>query len=529
MKAWDVTRKDLKLLVRDMRTFVVLLALPVLFIYIIGMITGQLMGFNEPNRLLKIAIVDEIEYEALQVDEDGEPLDDKAAAGRRKQARNTFVKIFNGIQKTDGFQVEEIDTDDKARKLYQDGDVHVALRVGPDFFRRVLALSYRQIFDRSRGGLAFRFSPPKNFIDFADKRAGLEGRLSTVLSIEEPADIKVYRENVDLEDAEITFSLPDQAVQTFFDARWKEGEQAPMFAALAKAAQPLELQAVYPKGLAYGLESFDMRLESETPDSSTHSMIEVIVLGSVLDAITLYPLCDNNQIKGQIATKCAELEAEADNHPLAMMEPQQVTETSSRVYQEVIPGYTVLFVFFLINIMARSFIHERSLGTLRRLRIAPIRPISLLAGKTLPFLFVSLVQTALLFLFGKFFFGMEWGDDPWMLLPIIICTSLAATSLGLLVATIVSTEAQVSAYANLVVITTGLISGSMFPRNWLPENVQTISLFTPHAWALIAYDELLSISATPPNLAVIWQCCAALVGFTVLFFTIGMLRFGNVD
>ena len=139
--------------------------------------------------------------------------------------------------------------------------------------------------------------------------------LSRALSIK-PGEIKVYRENVDLENAEITFSLPDRAVQSFFDARWQEGEKGPLFDTLAKAARPLELQAVYPKGLAYGLESLDMRLESETPESSTHSMIEVIVMGSVLDAITLYPLCDNNQIKGQIATKCAELEAEADNPPL---------------------------------------------------------------------------------------------------------------------------------------------------------------------------------------------------------------------
>jgi ABC-type transport system involved in multi-copper enzyme maturation permease subunit len=528
MKAWDVTCKDLKLLVRDMRTFVVLLALPVLFIYIIGMITGQLLGFNDPYRQLKIAIVDEIDYEAFQVDGDGEPLDEKEAAGRRKQARNTFVKIFNGIQETAGFQIEEVETDDRARELFQDGDVHVALRVGPDFFRRVLALSDRQVIDRSRGGLAFRFAVPDDLTEFADKRSGLEDRLGSVLTID-AGEIKVYRDNVDLENAEITFSLPDQAVQDFFDAQWNVDTDGSLLAALADAAQPLELQAVYPKGLAYGLESLDMRLESETPESSTHSMIEVIVLGSVLDAITLYPLCDNNQIKSRIATKCAELEAEADKPPLEMMEPQPVTKSSSRVYQEVIPGYTVLFVFFLINIMARSFIHERSLGTLRRLRIAPIRPISLLAGKTAPFLFVSLAQSALLFVFGKVFFGMSWGDAPWMLLPVIICTSLAATSLGLLVATIVSTEAQVSAYANLVVITTGLISGSMFPRNWLPELMQDISLITPHAWALIAYDELLSISATPPDLAVIWQCCAALIGFTVLFFTIGMLRFGNVD
>ena len=37
---------------------------------------------------------------------------------------------------------------------------------------------------------------------------------------------------------------------------------------------------------------------------------------------------------------------------------------------------------------------------------------------------------------GKLLFGMSWGNAPWLLLPVIVCTSMAATALGLLVATI---------------------------------------------------------------------------------------------
>jgi hypothetical protein len=53
------------------------------------------------------------------------------------------------------------------------------------------------------------------------------------------------------------------------------------------------------------------------------------------------------------------------------------TDTGNRVYQFFIPSYTVLFVFFLVNIMGRSFLGERDTGTLRRLRISPIAPVAI--------------------------------------------------------------------------------------------------------------------------------------------------------
>jgi ABC-2 type transport system permease protein len=186
-----------------------------------------------------------------------------------------------------------------------------------------------------------------------------------------------------------------------------------------------------------------------------------------------------------------------------------------------------MFVFFLVNIMARSFLGERSLGTLRRLQMAPIRSSDVLLGKTVPFFVVSLIQTGLLFLAGRLLFGMSWGHRPLLLIPVIVCTSLAATMLGLLTATLVKTDSQVSAYANIVVITMAGISGCFMPREWLPEVMQQVSLATPHAWALMAYDQLLSREFV--DLRLVGQCCLALLGFAVVFFTLGWCRFRTVD
>lgn len=199
------------------------------------------------------------------------------------------------------------------------------------------------------------------------------------------------------------------------------------------------------------------------------------------------------------------------------------SDAGNRVYQFFIPSYTVLFVFFLVNIMGRSFLDERDMGTLRRLRISPISATSILIGKTLPFMVLSLVQTSILMISGKLLFGMSWGPQPWLLIPIMLCTSAAATSLGLMFSTLAKTESQVSSFGNLILLSSAGISGCLVPRAWMPPLTQKVSLMTPHAWALDAYSEVLTKEL--PSLRVIGLSCGALLGFSLLFFLVGQYRF----
>src|SRR5262249_34929173 len=118
--------------------------------------------------------------------------------------------------------------------------------------------------------------------------------------------------------------------------------------------------------------------------------------------------------------------------------------------------------------------------------------------------------------------------EPWLLLPVMVCTSLAATSLGLMVSTVVRTESQVSAYGNFLVLTMAGISGCMMPRAWQPELMQQVGLVTPHAWALIAYDQLLS-RTTAPDLSVVLKSCQVLLAFALGFFAVGWWRFRELE
>ena len=419
MPFWEVAKKDLLLLVRDARALFILVAFPLIFITIIGLTTGQLLGWKSENQILKIGVIDRIDYPTVDQSE-------------RQVAENLRNKIINGLRSGKGRRTTILKPDLNPNETLDQGEYDAILEIGPEFYVKVRELA------------------PEGMTDLK------------------------------------------------------------------------------------GLESFDMTLHSRLPkNSGTRAIIEELLVDQTVKAVFKKVLCDklstedaatNRNIRERL--RCNEL-----SKPVKLLPEKTDAEADSggeeSVYQVLIPSYTVMFVFFLVNIMARSFLQERDLGTLRRLRIAPISSPGLVAGKTIPFLIISLVQTALLFVSGRLLFGMDWGPTPAMLLPVIFATSLSAVGLGLLVATLVRSDSQVSAYANIIVISMAGFSGCFMPRNWLPEPMQDASLATPHAWALMSYEQLLI--KTTPNLGLVWQYCGVMVLFAAAFLAFGCWRFRSYD
>jgi ABC-type multidrug transport system permease subunit len=111
---------------------------------------------------------------------------------------------------------------------------------------------------------------------------------------------------------------------------------------------------------------------------------------------------------------------------------------------------------------------------------------------------------------------MTLGTMPWMLIPVVIATSFAAIGLAMLIASLARTETQVAIYGTLIVLVLAGLSGALMgDRALMPEQIQTLSLATPQAWALDAYKQLL---ANPqPELTLVWIACGVLTGFGAAF------------
>ncbi|NOZ06239.1 MAG: ABC transporter permease [Chloroflexi bacterium] len=196
--------------------------------------------------------------------------------------------------------------------------------------------------------------------------------------------------------------------------------------------------------------------------------------------------------------------------------------------QQNVPGYTLFGLFFISGVLATSILEEKQVGTFRRLLAAPLSRTAFLLGKLTPYVFVNLVQVALMFAVGVFLMpligapALNLGRHPEALVLISVVTSLSATGLGLLLAALAKTHTQVGGLGALLAVIMAALGGVMVPRFVMPQFMQTLGLITPHAWALDAYQDVL---VRGYGLGHIWPGIAALTGFAVLFFGVALWQF----
>ena len=291
----------------------------------------------------------------------------------------------------------------------------------------------------------------------------------------------------------------------------------------------LELVEMFtlPRGrLARGLSQFDIEMISGEIRVIEAFVTSQFVFSKVVEIVYDRMLERFPVVQAYIQANSSRLSDQASGMVLAS--PAATILSSDRIYLLVVPSHAVLFAFFLVSIMARSFISERVRGTFQRLRMAPLSGPAIILGKVTPFLMVSIAQGILLFASGWAVFGMPMGQQPWMLLPVIVCTSLAATALGLLIAVTVGTDYQVSVFVTFLILVMAGISGCLMPREFMPPLMKQVSLFiTPHAWSLVAYEELL-MSATPDGSRVLLSCLLLLI-FTFVYSALSLWRMARSD
>ncbi|MDP6507903.1 MAG: ABC transporter permease [Chloroflexota bacterium] len=190
-------------------------------------------------------------------------------------------------------------------------------------------------------------------------------------------------------------------------------------------------------------------------------------------------------------------------------------------YQQNVPGYTVMFMFFIVTVIATSVFKERNSGALRRVRATPASRVAVVIGKTIPFFAINFLQAVIMFTVARLAFGMNLVNIP-ALLVITAGLSLAATGMGSLITNVVRTEAQAGSIGVLLVLVLAALSGSMIPRFVMPEAMQTIGAIAPQSWGLTAYQDVLVRGMGIGEIALE---TAVLVGFGVVFLTVSVFRF----
>ncbi len=146
----------------------------------------------------------------------------------------------------------------------------------------------------------------------------------------------------------------------------------------------------------------------------------------------------------------------------------------------IIPGLTaVILTMTMILFTSTAIVRERERGNMELIITTPIRPIELMIGKIVPYIFVGLIQVSIILLLGYWIFDVPInGSIAQMYLAtlLFICASL---TLGLIISTLVKTQLQAMQATVFILLPSILLSGFMFPYEAMPDIAQTIAEALP--------------------------------------------------
>jgi ABC-2 type transport system permease protein len=167
--------------------------------------------------------------------------------------------------------------------------------------------------------------------------------------------------------------------------------------------------------------------------------------------------------------------------PKFSLAAEQVEDESLKVIQFITPGLLGWAVATGATFgAALTLVTWREKRILRRLRLAPIRPGTVVSARVGISLLVALGQTAIFIGVALIpFFGLTLTTYWWMVIPLIIAGTLAFLSIGLLAGSWAKTQEGATAVVNILVLPMAFLSGSFFPLDAAPSWLRTVSAVLP--------------------------------------------------
>jgi ABC-2 type transport system permease protein len=180
--------------------------------------------------------------------------------------------------------------------------------------------------------------------------------------------------------------------------------------------------------------------------------------------------------------------------------PVALVDEEAALRQLSLPTYfsasmAILFLFFSAQIGMVSLFEERRQGTLARILAGPVRPQTVLFGKTFGSFVLGVTAMTLLVVATTLLIGADWGP-PVGVAAIIVGGVIAAIGIATLVTSFAKTAEAAGAANSAIAITLGILGGSFSPTSQAPEVMATLALFTPHGWFMRGLGEMQGAGAT---------------------------------
>ncbi|WP_062049003.1 ABC transporter permease [Bacillus sp. JCM 19034] len=195
----------------------------------------------------------------------------------------------------------------------------------------------------------------------------------------------------------------------------------------------------------------------------------------------------------------------------------------NQVILSIVPGYTIMFIFFIMISMTESFIKDRNIGMVARMASTPLPSYSYLMGKWVSYMYIVMLQILILNVFGKVVYDVPL-EQPIFLLIIFIALTFTVTGLGLALAIIVRTNNMGIALTQVIALGGAVLSGLWMPIDMMPKFIQTISLFLPQYWGHQSVQKAMEGTL---QIGEFMQTIVILFGYGIIAFVLALLCYPN--
>jgi len=215
-------------------------------------------------------------------------------------------------------------------------------------------------------------------------------------------------------------------------------------------------------------------------------------------------------------------------NPLAVIQPLTVNT------QGAVPGNFSYFEFMAPGIMAMNVMmsvmtglpaaisHEREIGTLDGMMVAPINRLSIILGKTLAQTMRGLLQGTLILIMAVTLFGVTIQGSLPLIFGLLLLDVFSFVGIGIVITSFAKDQETATMMMMTIMFPMMFLSGVFFPVQQMPWYMQDVSKLIPLSYATTALRKVLVLGAGIPDIS---SEIAVLAAFGVVFTAIAIPLF----
>lgn len=183
-------------------------------------------------------------------------------------------------------------------------------------------------------------------------------------------------------------------------------------------------------------------------------------------------------------------------------------------------GFILFFSIYTIMGSVAEIMNDKRHGIWDRLIISPIDKWGLYVGNFSFSFIISFFQICLLILVSKYVIGLDWGDNLFLVIFIIVIYIISIMSIGIVLVSLSKTIQQFNSIVPIISVSFAMIGGAYWPIEVVSSNILLfLSKFVPVTYAMSAIKDVVFYGASWKEII---YPCSILIIMSALLIGIGV-------